>query len=164
MRCTSVPTPVARAAGSMPTVATVAVIRTGLKRSTAPERTASRKVSLPSHPVDVGDHDNAVLHGHAEEGDEADGGGDVERLAPQVERDQAAQGGKRHHPEEQDRLAHLAELGKKEDDHKRQHDAHDQGQPRLGALLALELASPLQAVFVVVETDGLVDLACASLR
>jgi hypothetical protein len=77
-RCTSVPTPVANAAGSIPTVATVAVMSTGRKRSTAPDRTASRSAqSLLSHPVDVGDHDDAVLHGHAEQGNEADSTGDI---------------------------------------------------------------------------------------
>ena len=41
LRCTSLPTPVAMAAGSMPTVATVAVISTGRSRSVAPATTAS---------------------------------------------------------------------------------------------------------------------------
>ena len=39
LRCTSLPTPVAMAAGNMPTVATVDVISTGLKRSAAPSST-----------------------------------------------------------------------------------------------------------------------------
>ena len=121
LRCTSVPTPVAKAAGSMPTVATVAVMSTGRKRSTAPDSTASRKFySLLPHPVDVGDHDDAVLHRHAEQGDEADGAGDVQRLAGEVERDQAAQGRQRHHAEDQYRLAHLPELRKQEHHHQRQ--------------------------------------------
>ena len=41
LRCTSLPTPVASAAGSMPTVATAAVISTGRSRSAAPAITAS---------------------------------------------------------------------------------------------------------------------------
>jgi len=41
-RCTSLPTPVCSAAGSMPSVATVAVISTGRSRSVAPRLTASR--------------------------------------------------------------------------------------------------------------------------
>ena len=40
-RCTSVPTPVASAAGSMPKLATVAVSSTGRKRSDAPATTAA---------------------------------------------------------------------------------------------------------------------------
>src|SRR6516164_8345995 len=42
-RCTSLPIPVASAAGSMPTVATDAVIKTGRSRSPAPISTASNR-------------------------------------------------------------------------------------------------------------------------
>ena len=109
---------------------------------------------LSAHPVDVGDHDDAVLHRHPEQCDEADGGRHIERLAPQVKRDQAAQGGERDHREEQDRLAHLPELREQEDRHEGEHDAHGESQPRLGALLAFELAPHSEAVLGGIEMDG----------
>ena len=54
-RCTSLPIPVANAAGSIPTVATLAVINMGRSRSPAPVSTARYK-GIPCAPVQVRYH------------------------------------------------------------------------------------------------------------
>ncbi len=135
LRCTSVPTPVARAAGIMPTVATVAVISTGPETlDCTGEHGFPKRRPLLAHSPDVCDHDDAVLYSHTKQGDEADSAGDIESLTGKAERDQPAQGGERHRAQNQQRLAQLAELGKQKHQHKRQHEPHYQSQPRLGAL------------------------------
>ena len=69
-----------------------------------------QRQALLSHPVDIGDHDDAVLRGHAEQGDEADGARDVERLSSELPCDQAAQARQRYHAEDEQRLMSIGTL------------------------------------------------------
>ena len=160
LRCTSLPTPVASAAGNMPTVATVAVISTGRNRSPAPASTASSKRhALLAHAIEVRHHDDAVHHRDAEQRDEADARRDVERHAGDMQRDQSAERRQRHDTDDQEDLAQHAEFGIEQHHHGRQHQADDQPEARLGALLAFELAAPFDVIFAAGRTKPFASIA-----
>jgi hypothetical protein len=89
-RCTWLPIPVEIAAGSRPMHAERAVISRGacgwMRRGTSHPRARSREPFL----VVKSDHQDAVHNRHAEERDEADGGGDAEIETGDIESEDAA--------------------------------------------------------------------------
>ncbi|OAV67462.1 hypothetical protein Barb4_02465 [Bacteroidales bacterium Barb4] len=105
--------------------------------------------------VDMRNHDNAVLDGYAEKGDEADGRGDVEGHAPNVQREHSAKDCQRQHGDEQSRLPEIAESTVKEQEHECQHQRNDDREARIGAALILKLPVPANAVGGAVVADGL---------
>ena len=147
-------------------MATVAVISTGRRRSCAPsnDRFAERR-SRVALVVEVRHHDDAVLHGDAEERDEADGARHVERHAAQVERDHAAEQRERHADEDERGVAERAEGAVEQEEDEPEHERQDDREPRLRALLVLELAAPDDLVSLRGRTSRCCAMrACASAR
>jgi hypothetical protein len=106
----------------------------------------------------IRDHDDAVLHGHAEQGDEAHAAGDIEVLSGEMQGYQSAERGQRHHAQDQQRLAQRSGADGEKDQHESHHQSQDDQQPCLGAALILELATPFQADGILVEMHFLRDL------
>src|SRR5689334_22219636 len=101
------------------------------------------RAAFAAQLVDVADQHDAVQHGDAGEGDEADSGADGEGEASGPECEHAAGDGERHADEDQDGLARAAEAEEDEDEDKPERGGHDQGEPGAGVLEVLELAAEL---------------------
>ena len=153
-RCESEPMPCDVAAGSRPRVATSMVIIMGRRRRTAPSMAASSMVwprtriwlMYSSMMTPIFDRD-------AEEGEEADAGGDAEVGPGEEQRGEAAH--RRHGDGDEDEqgpltgVEHGVEQHKDDDEGDREHDH----QPAGGALLAGILSGPVDLV-----ADGQGDL------
>ena len=81
---------------------------------------------------------------------------DVECLPRDEQRDQPAQSGERHDPEDKG-LAQPAELGVQQQQHHPEHEAENESKPRLRTLLIFELAAIFEAVLGHVKFHGLRD-------
>ena len=111
-RCTWLPMPVEIAAGSRPMHAESAVISRGRMRVDAARYIASTGVqTLRSVLVVKSNHQNAVHDGHAEQRDEADGGGDAEIETGDIERQDAASDREGNSRERQKAVAQVIEQG-----------------------------------------------------
>ncbi len=96
--------------------------------------------------IDGGDEDDAVEHGHAEEGDEADRSGKIEVHAAQPEHGDAADGGKGDGAKDKKALAERVECGVKQGEDEEDREGKNQGETLRGASLIFELATPIGPV------------------
>ena len=148
LRCTSLPTPVASAAGNMPTVATAAVISTGRSRSPAPVSTASNSGTPCSRmrlrfatmmtPFMTATPNSAM---------KPTPDATLSVVPVEMQRDQPAERRERHDAEIKQHLAQHAEFGIEQHHHRSQHHADDQREARLRPLLTLELPAPFDVIF-----------------
>src|SRR5579863_5119350 len=96
--------------------------------------------------VDVFEHDDAGLHGHAEQRQESDTGGDAEVGAGEQEGDQAADGRDRDIRHDQGRPFHRLEHGVEDDEDDQNGDGQHDQQARVGPLLAGVFALPFEVI------------------
>ena len=146
-RCTWLPMPVEMAAGKRPMQAESAVISRGRMRVLAARYIESTGAKPCSPFVFVkSDHQDAVHDGHAEERDEADGGGDAEVETGDIERQDAAHNRVRNARERQKGVAEIIEQAVERPGNQHEADRHNDLQTFLGFLKISELARPDQPV------------------
>ena len=125
-----------------------AVSTTGRMRRRAPssDRFARRARAFVDELVDVRDQHDAVEHGDADKGDEADRRRHRHEFAGQPQRQNAADRGEGHVAEHQHRLPHRTEGQIEQEKDQRQRERHDDRKTRCGALLVLKLPAPLVTI------------------
>ena len=146
-RWISAPGVVARAMGMKPRPATRAVMRIGRSRTMAASRAASwGSMSILPQVLDGADPDQAVEHGHAEEGDEPDRRRDREGQAAEDQGEHAAGRGHGDRQVDQKRQPHRVERAVEQEENQQHGHGNDDRQPPRGRLQVLELAAPVEDV------------------
>ena len=92
------------------------------------------------------DPDQAIEHGHAKEGDEADRRRDRERHAPHDQGEHAAGGRHGYGEVDQARQPHRVKAAVEQQEDQQHGHGHDDRQPPRGRLEVLELAAPAKAI------------------
>ena len=98
--------------------------------------------AFSSQFIEVTDHDHAIEHGDAEEGDEADARADAQIKVSDDERENASDHRERDIQDDQHGLLHRVEGAKEHQKNRRDGDGHDDREALHGALLIFELPAP----------------------
>src|SRR5882762_917235 len=104
--------------------------------------------AISPHLADRGHQHHAVQHAHAEDGDVANGGGDVEVGSREEKRQRAADERKRQVQHDEQRVPDRLEGAEEQDEDDEDDERHDDVEPRQGTLLVFEPPRPHDAVIL----------------